>query len=150
MTQTAKEFLVEKHYKLWCLCQADSSANELVNALEEYAASTQEGRISLSYQLFKANFIAHADRLLRDRGASNKDVFECLEITFNDLAEYQSSQPRREWVSIDERLPTMPGMYFLKLDGKPAVRFFDGIDFNTDCGNIEWLSEPTAPQEAKQ
>lgn len=37
------------------------------------------------YDFFKDEFIAYADRLLRDKGASSKDVFDCLELAFEDL-----------------------------------------------------------------
>jgi hypothetical protein len=49
-----------------------------------------------NYQRFKENFIAHADRLLRDRGASNKDVFECLEMAFDDLSPSMDSTPNTQ------------------------------------------------------
>lgn len=49
-----------------------------------------------TYNRFKENFIAHADRLLRDRGASNKDVFECLEMAFDDLQD--------QWIASNKTL----------------------------------------------
>jgi hypothetical protein len=37
------------------------------------------------YELFKSDFLAHADRLLRDKGASSKDVLDCLELAISDF-----------------------------------------------------------------
>jgi hypothetical protein len=63
---------------------------KLLSAPEPTIEPDKEVSVEKHYNRFKEDFIAHADRLLRDRGASNKDVFDCLEMTFEDMREYAS------------------------------------------------------------
>lgn len=37
------------------------------------------------YDYFKETFLAYVDRLLRDKGVSSKEVFDCLELALEDL-----------------------------------------------------------------
>lgn len=131
-------------------------------------ATQQEGRTAPDLEEL---FLKEAELRypVKDHSTPNRSPYAVSQITFlhgcRFGAEYQSSQPRQEWVKAMELMPTgqEKKKLHIKYKGVPDVLVFlngrwcwndnsfsaakDFVVQKDSWSAIEWLSEPTAPTE---